>query len=153
MSTVTGQNVIVLKDSAGSRKEEMVAAAAITPGHLVYENTSGLAAVHATEGGYAERLFAEEDALQGRTIDDDYAASDQVFLHVAMPGDVIYAWLKAGENVSIGANLVSAGDGTLIDEGSVGSGVTVKQIVGKAVEAKDLSASGAVASRIAIRIL
>lgn len=138
------------------RLEEDIAGAALTPGHLIEAyNASGTKKVrkHSTEGGYAERGFALEDALQGREIDTAYAADERVSYVLAAPGDVVYAYLKAGENVAIGAKLISAGDGTLIAEGSASSGTTVKQIIGQAEEALDLSASGATDTRLAVRVL
>lgn len=144
-------NQIQLK--GGFWRDELRAAAALTPGHLIERTAADKVQVHATEGGFAERAFAVEDALQGKTIDDAYALDDLVSYNLVKPGSEVQAWLKAGENVAIGAKLVSAGDGTLIAEGSVASGVTVKQVIGIATEALDLSASGAVDTRIDIRVL
>ena len=61
--------------------------------------------------------------------------------------------VAAGENVSIGDKLISAGDGTLIANGSETSGTTVRQIVAIATEAEDLSGSGAVDTLIEVRVL
>jgi hypothetical protein len=47
--------------------------------------------------------------------------------------------------VSIGDELISAGDGTLIADGSEASATTVKQVIARAVEAKDNSAGSAAA--------
>lgn len=144
-------NTIILIGSG--RHVEHVAAAALTPGNLVELTSADKVQKHSTEGGIAEKLFAVEDALQGRTIDDDYAADDPVMLFAARPGDELYVQIKAGENIAIGDKLISAGDGTLIEEGSEGSGVTVREVVAVAREAVDLSGSGAVATRIAVRIV
>jgi len=135
------------------RREEAVAAATITPGMLTEETSAGTFQAHSTEGGYAVRLFAEVDALQGNTLTDDYSALDLVSANVELVGNEVQAFLKAGEDVSIGDNLISAGDGTLIAEGSASSGVTVKQIIAKAREAKDLSGSGAVDTLIRVMLL
>lgn len=135
------------------RQEEAAAAAALTPGHLIELIAAGTVQKHSTEGGYAERAFALEDALQGKGIDDAYAAADPVSYLLAAPGDVVFAYIKAGENVAKGAKLISAGDGTLIALASAGSGVTVEQVVAVVEDAIDLSASGAVATRTAVRVL
>ncbi len=135
--------------------EEALASGVIQPGMLV-ELTSATAdtvRAHAAEGGRAERMFAVEDALQGNTIDDNYASGDLVMLCIALPGSSVFAILKAGENVAKGAKLVSAGDGTLIAESSVASGTTVEQVIAVAKEALDLSASGAANTRLAVRVL
>lgn len=135
------------------RREEALAASTITPGMVIEETSAGKFQAHSTEGGDGVLLFAEIDALQGNTLDDDYSADDLVSANVELPGNEVQAFLKAGENVIIGAALVSAGDGTLIAEGSVSSGTTVKKVFAKAREAKDLSASGAVNTRIRVMLL
>lgn len=154
-------NTIQLKGDF--RLEEETASETITPGHLVEIHTSTGRKVrkHATEGGYAERTFAVEDPLQGQTatsqlarnIDIDYAADEKVQVHVVQTGSLVQAWLKAGEDVAIGDKLISAGDGTLIENGEEDSSTTVRQIIAIADEVLDLSASGAVATRIDVRVL
>lgn len=133
--------------------DEAVAHAALSPGHLIEMNSDGEVLKHATEGGYAERMVAVEDALQGNTTADAYAAADKVFFNRYYPGAKCQMYLKAGENVAIGDKLISAGDGTLIANGSEASGTTVRQIVAIAAEALDLSGSGAVATLMDVRIL
>jgi len=135
------------------RRDEALAADTVTPGDLVELDSDGYYQPHSTEGGYAERIFAEADVLQGNTISTDYDAADLVSANVEVTGNETQAFLKAGENVSIGDFLVSAGDGTLIANGSESSGTTVRQIIAVAREAKDLSGSGAVATLIRVRLL
>lgn len=136
------------------RLSEEIAAGAITPGHLLQMSAGAdTVIVHGTEGGYAERMFALEDALQGNTIATAYTSGDRVTLFHAVPGDVVYAFIKAGENIAIGDKLISAGDGTLIENGSEASATTVNQVVANAIEANDLSQSGDVTTRSAVRIV
>lgn len=135
------------------RHEEMEAGATVTPGMLLAENSDGEAIPHATEGGVAARMFAEVDALQGHTLDDDYTEGDPVMINVETPGSECQALLKAGENVVIGDILISAGDGTLIEEGSEASSTTVKDRVAIAREALDLSGSGDVDTVIRVLVL
>jgi hypothetical protein len=128
-------------------QEEYVAAAAISPGHLVELASTGKAQVHSTAGGPAKPMFAFENELEGETIDDAYAADDVVQVLVSIPGDQVNAVLADGENVSIGDYLESNGDGTLrkyaADTGSSAGELYDKpaSIVGLAMEALDLSAS------------
>lgn len=130
------------------RHEEAVAAGAITPGHLLQLNNAGKVVVHATSGGYAERIFALEDALQGKTISDAYASGDLVGYVVAPPGDEVYAFLADGESVVIGDQLVSNGDGTLQKLAGTEKPIAI------ALEAKDLSeSSNSAAGRIRVRVL
>jgi len=135
------------------RREEYAAAGTIKPGHLVEMTSSGTVQVHSTEGGYAERMVAIEDALQGNDLADSYSAADLVSVNIVEPGAVCYMYIKAGEDIAIGDELISDGDGTLIENGSETSGVTVKQLVAIAVEANDLTASGAVDTRSAVRFV
>jgi len=128
------------------RREEMIAAAAISPGHLVEETSAGKCQVHSTAGGVAQRLVAEIDALQGNDLSDDYAADDLVSMNVELPGNEVQMFLKAGENVAIGADLESAGDGTL-------QAVTTGTVIANAREALDLSGSGAVDTLMRVMLL
>lgn len=87
------------------------------------------------------KMFAIEDALQGRGIDDDYADNDQVMCYVAQPGDIVFALLETGTVVTQGTSLESAGDGTLQVR-------TTGATIGKALEA--LTASGVTRCKIMI---
>lgn len=140
---------IHLINSAEGRFEEGQAAAAITPGMLVALNVDGEYVPHPTAAGFAEKNFALEDALQGRTIDTDYADGERVFTVIANPGDVIYALLAPGESVDQTDFLTSNGDGML----KAGTGTNAP--VGVPLEAVDNSDtdSGTEPKRIRVRIL
>lgn len=125
----------------------MRAGSAITPGMLLKTNSSGNVIPHNVAGGPAENAFALEDALQGRTIEDDYAIGELVQVGIQQPGDVVFGWLAAGETASPGDLLVSNGDGTL----KVRTGTDIAKAV--ALEAVDLTDTGAENARIRIRIL
>ena len=136
---------------------EFVANAAITPGHLVELMSTNKVKVHTTESGNAlPKMFALEDELQGKEIDDDYAADDRVQVWVCQPGEVVNALLKDGETIVIGDALESAGDGTLQKVAADSTGVYYyNQIVGIALEALDLSGSSGEesTSRLAVMIV
>lgn len=136
---------ILLKGNLEERYEEMRASGAITPGHLIKRHTDGTALVNSTAGAVAEMLFAHEDSLQGKTIDQAYASGDVVRHHVAQKGDVIYAWLAAGENAAVGAKLSSNGDGTFQVQSST------EATLAWAEQACDNSAGGA-AARVVLRV-
>lgn len=133
--------------------KEKVANAAISPGMLIEEMSTGKVRAHATEGGYAERAVAVEDALQGNGIDDDYAADDQVSYHLVSPGAEVQMMIQAGQDIAVGDKLISAGDGTLIENGQESSGVTVRQIIAVAIADLDLTDSDAVDTLCEVRIL
>ena len=128
------------------RREEIIAAGTIKPGHLVEEDSSGTCVVHSSAGGVAQRFIAEIDALQDNTLDDDYSSGDLVSMNVELPGNEVQMYLKAGESVAIGEDLESAGDGTLQ---AYTSGIVIAQ----AREVKDLSASGAVDTLMRVILL
>lgn len=96
--------------------EEFVAGAAITPGMLVALNASGAVIPHNAADGNAIPMFALEDELQGKTIDDVYAAGDPVQVWVAGRGDIVNA--IAGTAITAGDFLVSDGTGKLKPVGS-----------------------------------
>lgn len=125
--------------------EEGTAAGTITPGHLVAQDSSGNYVVHPAADGPAEKLFALEDALQGKTISDDYSSGDRVFMVVAAPGDIVYAWLSGGESVTPNEYLASNGDGTLK--------VSTTNPIAVALESVDASDSNDVNERVRVRIL
>jgi len=135
------------------RHEEAEAAGDISPGHLVALDSSGTIVVHATEGGFAARAIAEIDPLQGHGLEDDYEDGDIVMANVELPGNECQMFLQAGQNVAIGDLLISAGDGTLKENGEESSGVTVHQIIAVAREALDLSGSGAVDTLMRVFLL
>jgi hypothetical protein len=146
MSSTTGTptRIHLLGDG---RLEEAIAAAAITPGHLIKLDSAAKVLVHATAGGYAEKAFALEDALQGYTIATAYALNDRVTYILAKAGDVVYAWLAGNETAVIGSLLTSNADGTL----KVAGGTDV--VIAVALEAVDATDSNDVDERITVRVL
>jgi len=132
--------------------EEMKANAAITPGMLVEEMTTGNVRAHATPSGNAIPMFALEDELQGKTIDDAYAQNDQVQVWIPGRGDMVYGLLAVGQNITKGTFLVSNGAGyltALTDSASFGDDDSLK-IVGVATESVNATAA---AARIIVRIV
>lgn len=138
--------------------EEGVAAAAITPGHLVEVNSDGKLQVHSTEGGNVLPMVAIEDSLQGGLITKAYAADDRVQAWIPTRGDIANMILADGETVAIGDFVESAGDGTVKKTVAAESGDVItpaSPIVGVALEAVDMSGSAGEdpSNRILIRIV
>ena len=128
--------------------EEMVASAAVTPGMLLIIESTGKVKAHNQADKDAFPIFALEDELQGKGIDDAYAANDPVQCWIPYRGDIVNAILADGENVNIGDPLTSDGYGRLkkhvTDVGASAAelvSVYPLQIVGYAAEALDLSGS------------
>ncbi len=124
--------------------EEYAAASVIVPGNLIELSSSGTVQNHSTEGGNVLPMFALEDELQGKGIEDAFAAADRVQCWVAQPGEIVYARLNDGESVAIGDFLESAGNGCL--KKHTANAVTSDEeftnytncIVGVALEAREL---------------
>lgn len=125
--------------------DEAAAAGTIKPGYLIKRNSGGSVVAHSSADGAAEATFALEDALQGKTIDDNYSSGDKVMILSAAKGDEVYAWLSAGENVTQDEYLTSNGDGTL----KVGT----SNVVAAPAESVDNSDSAAIDVRIKVRVL
>lgn len=129
-------------------QHEATALGAITPGMLV-ERASGGVRAHSTAQGGGNLHFANEYALTGRSIDDDYAADDQVIFNTYNPGSGVYALVPAAAAaIAEGDYLVSNGDGTLRLQTATSTAVVVAQ----AMEAVDNSAGGSPA-RIRVEVL
>lgn len=118
---------------------------AITPGALIELNSDGKLQNHATAGGDVLPMFAFEDELQGKDIDEDYASDDPIKVWIPQRGDQVYAILEDGENINTGDFLESAGNGNLQAYTKEGSSTLMVEnpleIVAQAVEGKDLSGS------------
>lgn len=139
---MSNHNRIVLK--AIGRADEGNAAAAITPGHLLALNSAGAYVPHNSAGAQPERLFAVENALAGKGINDAYASGDRIQIHVAAPGDEVSAWLTTSQTVVVGDQLASAGNGSLRKKNSGDFPVAI------AIEAVTTTTS---AARIRVRVL
>jgi len=112
---------------------EYPASAAIIPGALVELISTGKVRNHATSGGYVAPMIALEDELQGRGINDNYAADEPVQVWSANHGDEAYLLLRDEETIVIGDLLQSDGLGKVMKRTSTNT------VVGIALEAKDLS--------------
>ena len=116
---------------------QKLAGGIVKPGHLVMVDTAGKYNVQTPVTVEAAKVFVIEDALQGKTVDDAYAAADQVFVIQPYPGSKVQCVLTTGVTVALGAALYSAGDGTLTP--TIGTAVSV---VGFAEEAVTTAAAG-----------
>lgn len=130
------QNSIILKNYSDVF-EEYAAGGTILPGMLLIYSAADTVVAHSDDAPTAGCLtmFACEDALQGRDIDDAYASGDQVKVWIPYRGDEVYAILEDGAHVAIGALLESNGAGYL-QAFSSGNGA-----VAMALEHLDLSGS------------
>ena len=132
------------------RHEEVIAAAALSPGHLIELTSAGLVQKQSTADGFAEAMFAEEDALQGRNVGTAYAEDELVSIILPQKASVVNVMLTAGKAYTVGMILCPKGDGTLEDQADSS---TPKQAIGVCEVALDLSATGAVDTLSQVRII
>lgn len=116
-ATRTWQTIMVQGDGIPKEGE---AFEAMSPGHLVewFKDTTDSnrekLRKHATAGGNgAPFLVAMENEEAGETIDDAYAAGENVKVRALQGGEEVYLRLKDGESVEYGDKVESAGDGTV----------------------------------------
>lgn len=134
-------------------KEELVAAATISPGMLLEVTAAGKVQAHSVEGGRAERIIALEDEFQGKTVSDNYSADDPVQMAVALPGEVFNMLMAAGEDGAPGAPVVSGGDGTVVCVDNVSSTGVITQVIGYIDASEDAFATLAANTLKAIRLV
>ena len=122
-----------------NNQEELEAESAITPGMLIELTSSGTVQPHSTADGTAAKRFAKEDSLQGKAIDDAYAADSPVQCLSFVQGEWVLAILADGEDIDIGDWLVSNGDGALKERAGASDGEEPESVVAVARQALDLS--------------
>ncbi len=135
-------NKTILRSPYGQH-EELRASAAIKCGYLCEQHTDtavdDLVRPHSNDNGSAEIMVAQEDALQGRSRDTDYASGELVQLRILNRGDLFLAKLKANENVTKGDKLVSNGDGTLKKASSTDTTTNTPFVIATALEASNVA--------------
>lgn len=156
-------NSIIIKSYTKVQEEITATAVAITPGMLLELTSAGLVQAHSSASGNVLPMFAFEDDLQGKSIDDAYAVSVKVQVLIPRTGDQLQGILADGQSVAKGDFLESNGAG-LLQKHEAGSAAVVEAanpIVGVALETIDISGSSAAESsgplgydkRIKVRIL
>lgn len=160
-------NTVVLRGDLGKKPEESRAGGTITPGMLLGNTTTTLTqpgemprvVAHATAGGPCEKKFAKENSydgghmsidglsISGGTIDDNYVTGDTVFIHTAMPGDVIYGLVPASASAIVLSDYLTSNG-----NGMVKKGATTDYRIARPLEAVDNS-SGTTPVRIRMEIL
>lgn len=148
-------NTIILKNY-NNNFEEFTAASVIKAGNLVQQIANGSIQNHALLGGSVLPMFAKEDSLQGKGIEDSYAIGDKVTVWIPIRGDLVNATLANNEVVVIGDFLVSNGDGTLkkLVVAAAADAEYANAIVGVATKAVDMStATDPDFGHISVRIL
>lgn len=105
--------VLLARSGFVLQTEDAAAAAAITPGMLVTLNGSGLYIPHGTAAAVCARDFAMERDEMGKDMDTAYAIGDKVKVAHLCQGERVNSLIATGQNITVGAFLESAGNGTL----------------------------------------
>ena len=139
----------------GLRKERLVkTGSTITPGMLV-DTDSGGVLEHAGAGLNAAPLFAVENEVVGKEIDDDYIADENCLYEAMQLGAEVHALLAANAAAIVeGDFLQSAGDGTLriLTASAATAQDARRSTVARALEAVDNSA-GTTIVRIIVEVV
>jgi hypothetical protein len=146
----------IVLDTGQQHDEALADSTSIYPGMLLAVQSDGGVLPHATAGGFAERIFAKEEALIGppsetASVDREFVSGELVPIFVGKPGDRVNALLLAGSNYPVGTQLISHGDGTLYPTtGTPKQIIAVIDAIGGGV---NLSATGAVNTRCSVRLV
>lgn len=134
------------------RIKEALASGSVAPGMLLKRSSATQVVAHNVAAGFAQKLFAIEDDLQGKGVADVYATTTRLRFHVASAGDEIAALITTGQTLVAGDLLMSAGDGKLtkfvaqntgdLDSTDGGVDIAVNQVVAVALEAVTTAPSG-----------
>ena len=143
MASNSAPKTILLRGRPAS-EEGAANAASIYPGMLVERMTTGKLRPHSSAAGVASALFARENETLGKSIDTIYASGDNVLMWNCVKGDWVYAYLKNGENVAVGAFLESDGAGALkaTTHGTGSATAAAAWPIARALEAVDNSGGG-----------
>lgn len=126
---------------------DAVSSEAITPGHIVENVAAGTCKKNTrVAAGTVPRRIALQNREEGKTIDDVWAIGARVKFQDFMPGDIVQLMLKAGATATVELLLRVDNTGCVTSAGS-------NAPYCHAVEALDLSASGAVDTHILARLL
>lgn len=140
------KNTIKLKDYS-KNVQEFVAASVIVPGSLLALGSGGT--VSENQIAVSHNLYAVEDELQGKDIDDTYAAAAPVQCWSPQKGDIVYGLLGVGETAVIGSLLIPF-PANATSAGSMKVSATLGAAI--ALEAVDNS-GGSVAVRLQYQIV
>ena len=107
---------------------------ALSPGHVVERGGTADIQKNTVANRVAGFLIACENAAVGGSIDDAYAANDNVVFVAAYPGMEVYVRIAAGESITKNELLTCAAAGLVQN-----SGATQANACGIALETKDNS--------------
>jgi len=138
------------------RHEEFKAnTSGIYPGMVLEMDSSGEVGPNSSAGGELgdEVLIAQEDVLQGNTVDTVYADDSIVSVVIPQKGSVVRMRLAENEVLSIGEKVCSNGNGYIKSADDLASSGMFAVVLGVALEAADLSSGYTLGALVDIRVV
>lgn len=117
-------------DQAGTKVNEYVGSATITPGMLIEQHSDAGKLKwrpNSSATNVVTPVVALEKSLHNKTVDDTYAAGELILAYHLRKGSTWWALLPSGQNITTGDYLQSNGDGMLKEATSVTAGDNVAQ--------------------------
>ena len=151
------RNTILIQCEGARREGIAKAASTIIPGDLLAYDGGELKEHATADGVVGAKNVAIESQLAaptstGVTIDTAYTAGDTIYFVTPKPGDILYMWLKTGNNAVKGVSaLVSDGAGALKIAAAVDATLIAGAQVG--VPAENLNNTSGSNSRLAVEII
>ena len=128
-------NLVILYGGYRKNTTKLLAAGQTPkPGSLVIENSAGALTVHATQGGYAERLITLENGTSTTTA---WTAGAACTTAIVEPGSSTLVLMSSGSaNVAIGDHLCSEGNGKFekIDTGDIPLCIALEAFTGSVAD-------------------
>ena len=123
---------------------ERDAADAITPGMLIELNSTNGVIPHNVAGGFSDKWVAVENDIAGDDFDHPYLAGEVCLFNACRQGDEVLLTINDGENIAIGEDLESAGNGkvrAIVGEESGAVFGRQRYAVARALQAIDMTDS------------
>jgi len=138
--------VFVSPSSPAVRSEALAGAAGILPGHLIIQSGVDVVVNATAEDVPVRAMFADISTGDSGTISTAYVDNETVHCGDAAMGSLVTARFAAGITLAHGAEVASAGDGTLKAPAIAGTGVLgyVQEVVTAGVGATSGSGFGVI---------
>jgi hypothetical protein len=143
---MTASAVFVSPELPGIRGEALAGAAGILPGHLLIQSGVDVIVNATAEDVPVRAMFADINIGDAGTIATAYVDNENVHYGDAQKGSLVTARFAGGITLAHGAEVASAGDGTLKAPAVAGVGVLgyVQEVVTAGVGAKSGSGFGVI---------
>jgi len=138
--------IFVSPNAPGLRSEALAGAAGILPGHLLIQSGVDVVVNATAEDAPVRAMFADISIGEAGNINRAYVDNETVHYGDAPKGSLVLARFGGGVTLTVGAEVASAGDGTLKAPAVAGIGVLgyVQEVVTSGVGAKSGAGFGVI---------